>query len=89
MTFEEKMKFNPTVEEIIIRQCIQDLLEMENKEEKFEKATRIWKIKQNPPLSYVEWKIICEIGDCPGFEKIFFQKAKPDERSEEKKFLYY
>ena len=76
MTFEEKIKWHPTVEEIIIRQCIQDLMEMENKEEQFEIATRIWERKQNPPLSYVEWKIICEIGDCPGFEKILFPEKK-------------
>ena len=41
MTFEEKIKWHPTVEEMIIRQCIQDLMEMENKEEQFEIATRI------------------------------------------------
>ena len=67
MTFEEKMKWNPTYE---VRQFIRDLMEMENKEEQFEIATRIG--KQNPPLTKEEWKIICEIGQVPGFEKILF-----------------
>ena len=71
MKFKEKIKWNPTVE---VRKFIKDLIEMENKEEHFEIATRIWERKQNPPLTKEEWKIICDIGEAPGFEKNLFSE---------------
>ena len=75
MTFEEKMNFNPTFE---ASKFIRDLLNMENKEEQFEIATRL---RERPkPLTKEEWKIICEIGDSPGFEKILFSKIIPNSK---------
>ena len=69
MNIYEKIEF---VESDKIRPWLQELYEMENKEEQFETACEIFDYKISPPFNKTEWKIVCDLTETPYFDFFFF-----------------